>query len=269
MGDSDRHHFAWICGALQAFEAQTGRLSAIGSTGSQAPTLWSLAEQRMSPPVEYIRTRLGHRTELVLCDLFPKSPGVRTLDINQLDDVPDHACDVVTLFRASYFIADPAKFLESLRRLLRPGGVAIIDWLHGLSDAPMLDLTGDPRYGGGSTPFLTTYIDATFPVEFAAEFDALLRHVNRPPWWCNMARPGASLPARERLRHLLCGTPRRSVSRATYEETLRGELRRAGKNLIEPPLLESYFKVVFRHARYFYPRVRKFNLYLLTVLEPR
>ena len=29
-----------------------------------------------------------------------------------------------------------------------------------------------------------------------------------------------------------------------------------------------HFKVIFRHARYFYPHVRKFNLYLLTVLEP-
>src|SRR5439155_14557200 len=26
--------------------------------------------------------------------------------------------------------------------------------------------------------------------------------------------------------------------------------------------------VVFRHARYFYPYVRKFNLYVLTILEP-
>ena len=32
--------------------------------------------------------------------------------------------------------------------------------------------------------------------------------------------------------------------------------------------MEQHFKVVFRHARYFYPHVRKFNLYLLTALEP-
>lgn len=45
-------------------------------------------------------------------------------------------------------------------------------------------------------------------------------------------------------------------------------LRRAGKHLVEPALMERYFTVVFRDARYFYACVRKFNLYLLTVLEP-
>ncbi|MBI4589766.1 MAG: hypothetical protein HY725_13090, partial [Candidatus Rokubacteria bacterium] len=49
---------------------------------------------------------------------------------------------------------------------------------------------------------------------------------------------------------------------------LRAELARAGKHLIEPGLMEQHFKVVFRHARYFYPLVKKFNLYLLTVLRP-
>jgi hypothetical protein len=32
--------------------------------------------------------------------------------------------------------------------------------------------------------------------------------------------------------------------------------------------MEQHFKVVFRHARYLYPHVGKFNLYLLTILEP-
>lgn len=268
MGISDRHHFVWLCEALQRFEGQEGRLGAIGRTGSHAPALWCLAEQRVSPPIEYIRGRLGHdRVELHLFDKFPAVPGVRAVDINALGDVPGDACDVVTLFRASYFIRNPPEFLENLRRLLRPGGLAVVDWLHGLSDAPVLDLAGDPRHGGAATPFLTTYIDPGFLSEFPDEFDAFLGHVNRPPWWCNVDRPGAPLSAGERLRRLLRSDRRRDVSRATYVETLRGDLRQAGKTLIEPALMESRFRVIFRHARYFYPRVRKFNLYLLTVLE--
>ena len=33
-------------------------------------------------------------------------------------------------------------------------------------------------------------------------------------------------------------------------------------------MMQPNFNVVFRHARYFYPYVRKFNLYVLTILEP-
>jgi len=38
--------------------------------------------------------------------------------------------------------------------------------------------------------------------------------------------------------------------------------------MIEPALMQRYFNVVFRHARDFYPYVRTFNLYALTVLDP-
>jgi hypothetical protein len=51
-------------------------------------------------------------------------------------------------------------------------------------------------------------------------------------------------------------------------DTLRADLERAGGHLIEPGLMEEFFKVVYREARYFYPLSRKFHLYLLTVLRP-
>lgn len=124
MGISDRHHFAWLTEALEAFERETGRFAAI-------------------------RRR------------------------------------------------------SSARRLVRPGGLPVVDWLHGLSDAPVLDLRGDPRYGGGPTPVTTTYADPQMLADFPEEFGAFIRHLDRPPAWTNI-----------------------------------------------------------------YPFVRKFNLYLLTVLEP-
>ncbi|MBI4587400.1 MAG: methyltransferase domain-containing protein, partial [Candidatus Rokubacteria bacterium] len=265
MGVSDRYHFAWLCEALDRFEDETGHLAAI-RRGSGDLALWCLGEQRVNPPIAYLWEALGReRTRATFFDKFPTDPAVRAQDIDALENLPDNACDVLTLFRASMFITDPPVFLAHVRRLVRPGGLVLIDWLHGLSDAPVLDLRGDPRHGGSSTPFMTTYADPEALADFSAEFERFIRHVNRPPWWANLERPGAPLPLAERVKRLLGRGPRRAISLATYLETLRAELARAGKHLIEPGLMEQHFKVVFRHARYFYPLVKKFNLYLLTV----
>lgn len=268
MGISNRYHFDWLTEALTAFEAESGRLAAIGA-GRDAPVLWCLAGQRLDPPLAYLARALGPRTRVEFFDRFPDPAGpARVQDLNALDALPSGACDVLVLSRASLFIEDPEAFLASARRRLRSGGLAIIDWLHGLSDAPALDLRGDPRYGGGSTPFRTTYVDPRMLAEFPAEFASLLAHVNRPPLWVDLETPGRHVPLGTRVRRLLGRRPRRRVTPETYIDTLREELTAAGKHLIEPALLEQHFKVVFRHARYFYRHVRKFNLYLLTVLEP-
>jgi SAM-dependent methyltransferase len=268
LGISNRHHFAWLTEALEAFERETGRLAAIRQR-SGGPTLWCLAAPRLDPPLEYLTAAIGaHGTRVALFDKFPTDASVTEADLNDLRRLPDGACDVLTLLRASYFIAEPATFLAEARRLVRPGGLLVVDWLHGLSDAPILDLRGDPRYGGGPTPFTTTYADPQMLAEFPEEFGAFIRHLNRPPAWANIEQPGAPLPLRTRLARALGGGPRRRITPGTYLDACRAELAAAGKHLIEPALMEQYFKVLFRHARYFYPFVRKFNLYLLTVLEP-
>ncbi len=268
MGISNHYHFAWLCGALQQFEKEQAPLATLRQENRDV-VLWCFGERRETPPIGFLRDTLGRqRTCGTFFDKFPTEPGVRLQDINTLENLPDNSCDVLTLFRASCFITDPPRFLSSARRLLKPGGIAIIDWLHGLSDAPVLDLGGDPRHGSSPTPFLTTYVDAGFLTDFLPEFHAFLRHVNDPPSWVNLERPGTPVPLRERIRRALGSDPRHHVSRGDYVETLRAELERAGKHLIEPGLMELYFKVVFRHARYFYPMVKKFNLYLLTALRP-
>lgn len=268
MGISDRHHFTWLRDAVEQFERQTDRLAAVKSA-TKRRHLWCLGGQRVDPAIEYIRDTLGRGdTSLEFFDKFPRVPGVVEVDLNALDVLPDDACDVLVVFRASYFVADPQRFLGGVRRLLRPGGLAFVDWLHGLSDAPVLDLRGDPRYGGGSTPFMTTYADHRFLMEFPQEFEAFIRHVNRPPAWTNPDSPGAPVAVAARVWRMLGGGVKRSLTLATYLDALRTDVSRAGKFLIEPDLMEQYFRVVFRHARYFWPVVRKFNLYLLTVLEP-
>ena len=267
MGASDRHHFAWLREALGRFDDETGRLHALAREVRE-PVLWCLAEHRLSPAIDLVQERLGPRVRVSFFDKYPTQPGVRPVDINRLEELPDRSCDVLTLFRASYFIEDPETFLVHTRRLLRPGGLAIVDWLHGGSDAPRLDLAAGACYGGVTIPFRTTYADAAALAAVPGEFGALIRHVNRPPAWANLERPGAPVPLGERLARMLGRGPRQRLAPAAYLDTVRGELRRAGKRLVEPDLLGRYFTVVFRDARYFYARARKFNLYLLTVLEP-
>lgn len=268
MGISDRHHFEWLTGALGRFEAQQGKLAALAhEPGPHA--IWCMAGQQEIPPIAFIRDSLGRsRTEVVFFDKFPTGPEVRPLDMNVLEGLPDAACDVLALFRASYFINNPPRFLAQARRVLRPGGLAVIDWLHGVSDAPVLGVQGDEGYGGGSTPRITTYCDPQFPREFTEEFERFLRHVNRPPAWTNIEKPGTPVPFRERVRRALMSGPRGSVTVAGYGEAVREALEREGKHLIGPELMEQYFKVLFRDARYFYRHVGKFNLFLLTVLSP-
>jgi SAM-dependent methyltransferase len=268
LGVSDRHYFAWLAEVLDRFETLTGDLGQIGAR-AERPELWVLAGPRLDPPIERVRDALGRdRTTVRLFDRFARGPGVEPLDFNALAAVPGDACDVLMMSRASYMIEDPPAFLHHARRMLRPGGLLVVDWLHGSSEAPVLDLPGHHEYEGRARAFHTTYCDREALDEFPEEFGAFIRHVARPPRWVGLAEPGRPLPLRERARRLLAGSPRRDVTLATYLDALRGDLGRAGKRLVEPETLGAHFKVLFRAARYFYPLVGKFHLYLLTVLAP-
>jgi SAM-dependent methyltransferase len=264
---SDRHYFDWLTRALGRFQRESGELGAIGARPGGAD-LWVLAGARLDPAVELVRDALGPGARVQFLDRFERGAHVRAADLNALGDLPGDACDVLVLTRASYMIEDPGAFLADARRLLRPGGLMIVDWLHGAADLPVLDLPGHHDYDGRAYPFHTTYADAEALAEWGAEFAALLAHVNRPPAWVNLERPGAPVAMGERLRRLLGGGPRRDLDPGDYLGALRRDLARAGKRLLEPEELSAVFKVVFRAARYMYPRTRKFHLHLLTVLRP-
>jgi len=268
LGISDRYHFAWLTEALTVFEAESGRLAGLAALRPE-PVVWCLAGQRLDPPLAWLAGALHERTRVEFFDRFPH-PGspARAQDLNALSALPAGSCDVLTLLRSSFFIEDPPAFLASARRILRPGGLFVVDWLHGLSDAPVLDLGGAPSYDGVEAPYRTTYMDPQMLADFPREFAAFLGHVNRPPVGVDLESPGRAVPLATRVRRLLGARPRRQVTPATYTDTLRAELAAAGKHLVEPALLEQHFKVVFRHARYFHRHMGKFNLFLLTVLEP-
>jgi SAM-dependent methyltransferase len=261
LGVSDRPYFAWLRAALGRFEAASGHLASLGS-GSAALDLWVLAGATTNPAVEFVVNALGRdRTAVHFLDKYAKQPGVTAADFNAMEGLPNDACDVLLMTRASYMIEKPRAFLMHAQRVLRPGGLAIIDWVHGSGDAPVLDLPGFHDYGGCRQAFFTTYADPVFLAEWPGEFQALIRHVNRPPW-------RSSRQIVPQLQRLLGGGGRRSITLSTYLDTLGVDLTRAGRHLIGPGLLEEFFKVIFREARYFHPLSRKFHLYLLTMLRP-
>ncbi len=269
MGVSDRPYFAWLSAALERYETRSGHLAALGQRRPR-PDLWVLAGARMNPSIEFLQGALGpERTSLRFLDRFADQPSVERVDFNDLKGVPDDACDVLLMSRAAYMITVAEEFLDHARRIVRPGGLAIVDWLHGVAEAPVLDLPGEHDYERHRAPFLTTYCDSQFIADFPGEFDAFLRHVNRPPSWVNVETPGRPLPLAGRVRRLL--SARREgpdITRANCLEAMRTALGLAGKRLIEPETMAQHFTILFREARYFHPLSGKFHLYLLTVLRP-
>ena len=215
MGVSDRPYFAWLRAAIERYEADSEHLAALGRERSRLD-LWVLAGARTNPGIEFVRATLGsEHIALRFFDRFADDPGVERVDFNDLKGVPDDACDVLVMTRAAYMITAAEEFLDHARRIIRPGGIAIVDWLHGRAEAPALDLPGMHNYGRHQALFITTYCDPQFIAEFAGEFDAFLRHLNRPPSWVNLADPGSPLSLARRVERQLffAGTVGRSRGR--------------------------------------------------------
>lgn len=254
MGVSDRHYFAWLTGALARFERDCGELRAIAAT--RRADFWVLAGGRTNPAVELVRDALGRdRTTARWLDRFARGADVDPVDMNALGDVPEDSCDVLMMTRASYMIHDPSAFLRDTWKILRPGGLFIVDWLHGGASTASLGLPGQHDYEGRTYPFLTTYGDAESLAEFAGEFDALIAHVNRGT-------------VGDRVAGLFGRRARHEITRAGYLDALRQTLGAAGKHLLQADEFAPHFKILFRDARYLHPLTGKFYLHLLTVLRP-
>lgn len=249
MGESNAAHFLWLSGAIRENLAVLKDLP-------RNSVVFAIGEQRATPPLEELTGTLGSGTTVRLFDLYPNNASVERLDVNELSSLPAGAADVITLIRTSVFIRDPKHVISGFHRILRPGGVVVVDWLHGTSDAPVLDL---------GQPYSATYLDGEL-LRLPA-FAAFLRHVAQPP---RVAHAVRVLLRRVRHPHLppvpflLRG---RRVTLAEYPTVLSRVLHEAGKWLITPHDLAPHFRVRARDARYFYPETRTFACWALTILE--
>jgi hypothetical protein len=137
MGESNTAHFVWFQGAIKDHATLFKHLQ------DRPVTIYGVGEQGVTPPLAALMTLLSPAT-IQWFDLYPARADVSRLDVNDLDGLDLRSCAVVTLLRTSVFIRNPQRVLTGFHRILRPGGMAIVDWLHGSSDAPVLDL-GPPR----------------------------------------------------------------------------------------------------------------------------
>ncbi len=248
MGESNAAHFAWLQDAIQEHAALFKHLLA------RPVTIYAIGEQVVTPPLAALKTLLGGSVTIQCFDLYPMNADVSRLDVNDLDGLAAGSCDVVTLLR-TLFIRNPQHVLTGFHRILRPGGLVIVDWLHGSSDAPVLTLG----------PYTATYLDDEL-LRLPA-FSEFLEHVQHPP---RLRHAGRAVL--RRLRHprlppvpfLGRGTP---VNTATYRAVLHRTLKNAGKRLIEERDVEPYFIVRARGARYFYPWTRTFGCWAFTIME--
>jgi SAM-dependent methyltransferase len=248
VGESNAAHFGWLSEAILRHRALL--------EGISGATLFAIGEQLPTPPIRTLTQLLAGSTTVRCFDLHPRSPDVTRLDINDLSSLQDRSCDIITLIRTSVFIRKPDSVFDGFHRILRPGGFVFVDWLHGGSDAPVIDLG----------PYVATYLDDEL-LKLPA-FGELLRHVAHPPRWSHLARVTL-----RRLRHpslppIPLLPPGQQIPRQNYPDVLRRTLENAGKTLITDQDIGRCFTVKAREARYFYPETRTFACWALTIIRP-
>lgn len=254
MGISDGFHFSWLREAVRPNYQQ------IRSQLPHKPRVLGIAESRPSPFLEHLLANREY--DYLACDLNPGNSAAMPCDLNNLRSLKERIrADIVCCFRASYFIEDKHAFLGQLVDLLSPGAFLFIDFLIGSSDLPVLDF----RYGdqvaqfasGSSRPatFKTTFFDPLLLADFPEEVDAFCRDARRWPLqtqWGYLKR-----------------FPRQfwkdSRSLKDLQPKNLGEMLRSVRpepNLVSVADLEQNgFEIQAFSARYFYPQVKKFNLY--------
>jgi len=191
------------------------------------------------------------------------------VDFNDLKSVPDEACNVLVMSRGADMITAAAEFLDHARRIIRPGGIAMVDGLHGRAEAPALDLLGMHDYGRHQGLFITTYCDPAVHRGIPGRVRCVPATREQATLVVNLADSGRPLSLDRRAeRQLFFRRQGPEITRANCLDAMRPALSRAGKRLVEGETLAQYFTILFREAGYFYRLFGKFHPYLFTMLRP-
>lgn len=254
MGISDQAHFSWLKEAVAPVREEIRR------TLPQKAQVLGLGEQSPSPFLVDLLEGLEYSYQA--CDLFPRTAQTIACDMNDLSPLfGKMRADIVCLFRSSYFIKNKGNFFGQLKQVMAPGGYLFIDLLIGSSDLPVLDF----RYGDTAAAFAydvkrpahfqTSFYDDRLVKEFPAEVEAFCRHARR---W-----PLATQINYLRRAHRHYWQDANMLKRLT-SKNLGTQMKQMlpEQNLLSLTDFESEgFEIAAFNSRYFYPQVKKFNLY--------
>ncbi len=254
MGISNKFHFEWLDEAIAPIR------QSVRKSLPKAPQVLGVGEQGPSPFIANLLEGMDFAYQAY--DLFPLSPEVVACDMNDLSPLfgKIHP-DIVTLFRASYFIKNKRSFFTQIKKLLNPGGYLCMDLLIGSSDLPVLDF----RYGERRAAiahdevrtayYQTSFFDERLVSEFPEEAEAFCKHARQWPL--------------ETKTNYLRHAPRyflRDVGslKQLRAENLGAQIRAAfpEENIFSlKDFDKAGFEILAFDAKYFYPKVKKFNLY--------
>lgn len=228
MGESNLVYWTWLNKTLLSLTWNT--------RPKTQTTVWCFAEQEPTPATVFLRWAWSlPRVTLRLFDKVATEPGVQFVDLNALEAMPSDACDVLTVFRASMFVEDPGKCLWHLRRIVRPKGLVLIDWLHGVPERPMVAL------GAADSVYHATYAEAAL----------LTLDMTREEFAAFIAD---------------CCAAGDDVTLDTYIPLLRQRMHARGQVLIGPEDVHREFTIGFRAVKYFRPVSGHPVLHILTGL---
>lgn len=254
MGISNQFHFAWLDEAVAPVRQQ------VRASLPKTPQVLGVGEQSPSLFIQHLLD--GTDFAYQACDLFPMSAEVLPYDMNDLSPLfGKTSADIVCLFRASYFINSKHKFLSQVKELLNPRGYLFIDLLIGSSALPVLDFRYGERKaaievnGQLAAYYQTSFYDDRLLREFPEEVEAFCRHARRWPLQTQASylrqAPRAYVRDAGSLRQLDSATLGNQIKNSLPEENV----------FSLTDFEEAGFEILAFNARYFYPHVKKFNLY--------
>ncbi|MEX2160724.1 MAG: hypothetical protein WD751_02325 [Anaerolineales bacterium] len=219
-----------------------------------------MGEQKPSPFIEHLLE--AKEFDYHACDLFPRSAEVIACDMNDLSPLFGRIrADVVCLFRSSYFIRNKHDFFDQIKKIMAPGGYLFMDFLIGSSDLPVLDF----RYGDVQAAFAydkdhpaffqTSFYDDRLVQEFADDVEPFCRHSRRWPLSTRISY------LRKAGRYYLRDVGAlKDLTSANLGEQLHALLPQENVFSLADFRADG-FEIIAFGAKYFYPLVRKFNLY--------
>lgn len=193
----------------------------------------------------------------------------------KLTQFSDQEFDFITAFRCTPYIPQPEHFLKEVYRILKPGGVLIIDWVNGYSSFPLLDLgycwhRGDADiFNENITSFnQTSYIDQTFLDLFPEEFNFLINQINRPNLRKRIeAFKNGKLNLAFNFPNKYKFSSANKLSLTNYEFEFGLEMKNKKLNLLSNKLFDDLgFKIIHRDVLSPYKFNKKTVIFLSTII---